>query len=114
MVFSCDAVFWLIEESYPWTVACKPASPVHPKCSVSEKLLQNRTKQRRHSIVNYTFIVPCPANERFPFHPSYMPFANNQTPADSQGHAAAATATSDAVKSQSSRARGCLTVSELE
>lgn len=33
------------------------------------------TAQRKHQstfIVNYTFIVPCPANERFQFHPSQV------------------------------------------
>lgn len=78
-----DAMLWTCNSKSFQIINWKAVQVIFGACwwAFTEQLLQEWQKKSRtvyECIVNYTFIVPCPANERFQFHPSYMPFMSNQ------------------------------------
>lgn len=49
-----------------------------PKIYIKKVTAKHQRKHQITLIVNYTFIVPCPANERFQFHPSQVLFKSSE------------------------------------
>lgn len=56
------------------TMESAPASNVQfsAALTITKKLSKTHNRETTRAF-NYTFIVPCPANERFQFHPSQVP-----------------------------------------